>query len=202
MTCANSNPSSFFSARLTASANLAGWAVASAMWTTEEEEEAIIERRAAAIPTAVCGSRMYDEELLRRVPLVRWVKERREGDSCWWYRDRIVSSVSVSETRWESNVSRARERSSAETVNALLCLREARRRETWDPACCLADAREEEAKARSNERYQRRRSKLLLTRMSIAGLRVSITLEGWAALNEEGVDSASEVDGLGAGCFS
>lgn len=73
MTCANSNPSSFFSARPTASANLAGWAVASAMWTTEEEEgeeEATIERRAAAIPTAVCGSRMYEEELLRRVPLV------------------------------------------------------------------------------------------------------------------------------------
>lgn len=75
MTCANSNPSSFFSARLTASANLAGWAVASAMWTTEAEEEGeaeetIIERRAAAIPTAVCGSRMYEEELLRRVPLV------------------------------------------------------------------------------------------------------------------------------------
>lgn len=45
------------------------------MWTTEAEEEGeaeetIIERRAAAIPTAVCGSRMYEEELLRRVPLV------------------------------------------------------------------------------------------------------------------------------------
>lgn len=72
MTCANSNPSSFFSARLTASANLAGWAVASAMWTTkgEVEVEAIIERRAAAIPTAVCGSMMYEEEEFRRVPLV------------------------------------------------------------------------------------------------------------------------------------
>lgn len=79
MTCANSNPSSFLSARLTAPANLAGWAVASAIWKTEEGEEgeegeeevdeAIIERRVAAIPTAVCGSRMY-EELLRRVPLV------------------------------------------------------------------------------------------------------------------------------------
>lgn len=91
----------------------------------------------------------------------------------------MVSTVSGSETRWESNVSRARDRSSAETVNALLCLREVRRRETWDPACCLADAREgEEDKARSKERYQRRRSKLLLTRMSIAGLSVSITPEG------------------------
>lgn len=118
-----------------------------------------------------------------------------------------MSTVSGSETRWDSNVRRARESSSAETVNALLFLREARRRETWDPACCLADAREEEEeeeedKARSKERYQRRRSKLLLIRMSIAGLRVSITPEGWAALNEEGVDSASEVEGLGAGCFS
>lgn len=92
----------------------------------------------------------------------------------------MVSTVSGSETRWESNVSRARDRSSAETVNVLLCLREARRRETWHPACCLADAREdgEEDKARSKERYQRRRSKLLLTRMSIAGLSVSITPEG------------------------
>lgn len=92
----------------------------------------------------------------------------------------MVSTVSGSETRWESKVSRARDRSSAETVNVLLCLREARRRETWDPACCLADAREdgEEDKARSKERYQRRRSKLLLTRMSIAGLSVSITPEG------------------------
>lgn len=43
------------------------------MWTTDEEEgeeEATMERRAAAIPTAVCGSRIYEEELLRRVPLV------------------------------------------------------------------------------------------------------------------------------------
>lgn len=111
-----------------------------------------------------------------------------------------MSTVSGSETRWESNISRARERSSAETVNSLLCLREARRRETCDPACCLADAREED-KARSRERYQRRRSKLLLTRMSIAGLRVSITPEEWAALNEEGVDSAAEVERSGAGYF-
>lgn len=89
-------------------------------------------------------------------------------------------------------------------MNALLCLREPRRRETWDPACCLADAREEgeEDKARSKERYQRRRSKLLLTRMSIAGLSVSITPEGWAALNEGGVDLAWAVDILAAGCFS
>lgn len=42
------------------------------MWTTEREVdvEAMIERRAAAIPTAVCGSKMYEEEELRRVPLV------------------------------------------------------------------------------------------------------------------------------------
>lgn len=42
------------------------------MWTTEGEVEveAIIERRAAAIPTAVCGSMMYEEEEFRRVPLV------------------------------------------------------------------------------------------------------------------------------------
>lgn len=114
-----------------------------------------------------------------------------------------MSTVSGSETRWESNVARARERSSAETVNALLCLREARRRETWIPACCLADAREEEEdKATSRARYQRRRSKLLLTRMSIAGLSVSITPEGWAALNEEGVDLACSVEILAAGCFS
>lgn len=115
-----------------------------------------------------------------------------------------MSTVSGSETRWESNVARARERSSAETVNALLCLREARRRETWSPACCLADAREEEEedKATSRARYQRRRSKLLLTRMSIAGLSVSITPEGWAALNEEGVDLAWAVEILAAGCFS
>lgn len=115
-----------------------------------------------------------------------------------------MSTVSGSETRWESNISRARERSSAETVNSLLCLREARRRETCDPACCLADAREDDKaddKARSRERYHRRRSKLLLTRMSIAGLRVSITPEAWAALNEEVVDSASDVERSGAGCF-
>lgn len=40
------------------------------MGEQDGEEETIIERRAAAIPTAVCGSRMYEEELLRRVPLV------------------------------------------------------------------------------------------------------------------------------------
>lgn len=41
-----------------------------------------------------------------------------------------MSNVSRSETRWESNVCRARERSSVVTVNAFLCLREARSRET------------------------------------------------------------------------
>ncbi len=117
-------------------------------------------------------------------------------------------TVSESETRWESNAARASARIWEGTVKASLVRRDERKSETWEPArlrrveTVEEEFEEEVMEVESKARYQSRRSKLLLTRMSMAGLKVSITPEECAALNvERGVEPGAAEES-GTGCFS